>query len=277
MRILAPAKINLGLEIIRKRADGYHDINSIFLSIALCDELEIIADATLSMTCDDAALPVDESNLCIRAARMMQERFDCRDRGARITLHKNIPMGAGLGGGSSDAAAVIRALNDVWGINASIEELAKVAAEIGSDVPFFLYGQPMLARGRGDVMAPIEFPLKSHIVLVCPSVHVSTPWAYKALDITSERRATPYEKIIPQLANLGSLRELCVNDFERVVFTEHPELALIKEKLLHAGAAYASMSGSGSAVYGMFETAEAAKNAAKIFVAMRAELLQIEN
>ncbi len=275
MVIPCPAKINLGLEVIRKRADGFHDINSVFLPIPLADDLTIERAAVLSLVIDDPSLPADETNLCMRAARAMQRAFGKVGLGARMELVKRIPMGAGLGGGSSDAAGVIRGLNELWEIDASMNALESVAASVGSDVPFFLHARPMLARGRGEQLTPIDVPLRASVVLVCPGIHIATPWAYAALDMKGEREATPYESIIPRITNLASLRDACVNDFERVVFAQHPEIGQIKERLLKAGAAYASMTGSGSAVYGMFDDASAAHHAAGEFEGMRVHTMEL--
>ncbi len=181
--IRCPAKLNLFLEVLGKRADGFHDLDTVMQAIGLCDELRITPGEEgegLSLACSDASLPTDSRNLVLRAALALRERTGCR-RGARLSLTKRIPMQAGLGGGSSDAAGALVGLNAAWGLGLSREELRQVAATVGSDVAFFLYGGTARCTGRGEVVEPVPAPAVFHYVLVCPNVGVSTADAYGRL------------------------------------------------------------------------------------------------
>jgi 4-diphosphocytidyl-2-C-methyl-D-erythritol kinase len=262
LKELAPAKINLGLHVIGKRSDGYHDIETVMLRIPWSDFLDVVPDKTLSLTCDDQALPTGSQNLCMKAARALALRSGTA-RGARMHLTKNVPVGAGLGGGSSDAAATLRVLRRLWSVDISDDELVELAAELGADVPFFLGPTPALAQGIGEALTPLtnnagsglEIPFT--FVVIKPEVSVSTPDAY--------RWVTPSDAGRVDLADVvGSLdldrwREELVNDFEGPVIERIPEIGVARDLLLQAGAGFAAMSGSGSAVYGVFENEEMAK------------------
>ena len=246
------AKINLGLNIVARRADGYHDLETVFYPVPLTDALEIVtADG------DEPHLycygrPVDcapEKNLVMRAYRLIQEEFDVP--AVDIHLYKRIPDGAGLGGGSSDAAHTLTMLNEMFHLGLPQQSLAERAARLGADCPFFVYNRPMLAQGIGDELSPVDVSLKGRtLVLVKPPVSVSTAEAYA--QVTPAAPATPVSTIITWPVELwdGQL----VNDFEPSVFARHPDLWRIKLLLLEAGADYAAMSGSGSAIFGIFKT-----------------------
>ena len=279
--ILCPnAKINLGLEVVRRREDGYHDIETVFVPVpSLRDVLEVVrADEpglkVYGLSCDVPA----EKNLCFKAFRLMQERFGIG--GVNIFLYKNIPMGAGLGGGSSDAAFTLVALNEVFELGLTDECLAEMAAELGSDCPFFIYNRPMFASGRGEILTPYPLDLSGyHIEVVTPGIHISTAEAYKGVDEIKfpEKPGAGFEHTLLRLdkakKNLGcanmlsaeraGLKEVLssdiskwhenvVNDFEAYAFAKYPILAEIKPSLYTRGAVYASMTGSGSAIYGIF-------------------------
>ena len=250
MKLTAPCKINLGLDILRRRTDGYHDIETVMCVVPdLADELTIEPSAVNRFRGCGIAVdcPVD-NNLCVRAARLMQERYGagCVD----ITLDKRVPFGAGLGGGSSDAAAVIVAMNQLFKLGLTDGQMCDLAAELGSDTSFFVLGTPQLCTSRGEVMTP--FDLKAvrgmWIVIVKPPFGVSTPQAYAG--VQPRVPETPLAQRVA--ADPRTWRESVTNDFERTVFALHPSLADIKESLYDAGAIYASMSGSGSAMFGLF-------------------------
>jgi len=226
-----PCKINLGLSIIRKRADAYHDIETIFYPVPWTDILEVIPSDKFVFTATGNAIPgKEEDNLCVRAHKILNAPP------AKIHLHKIIPAGAGLGGGSSDAAWTLRLLNDVFELKHSKEDLKNYAAQLGSDCAFFIENRPMLGTGRGEILTPVDVDLKGKfIVIIKPDVHVSTTEAYAG--------------VVPKERKPGSE---WTNDFEESVFRKHPILASIKSTLYEAGASYASMSGSGSAVFGIF-------------------------
>lgn len=263
----APAKINLGLHVLRRRADGYHDIETVFLRIPWSDFITVRPAGDVSMTCSDPSLPVDERNLCLLAARRWREASGTGE-GAHLHLEKRIPYGAGLGGGSSDAAATLRLLTELWNRDVPQSELQRVALELGSDVPFFLNGPAAVAEGRGELLSPLidrtdhtPYLLPYSLVVIVPEVHVSTAKAYSLVTPRAENRPDLADIVLSN--DLERWRRELVNDFEAPVFAEYPVVAELKTLLLHAGAGYASLSGSGSAVYGVFEDDTLARAAAE--------------
>ena len=259
----ANCKINLGLNVVRKREDGYHELETVMLPVVrLMDIVEVDVEKGIKYRSigNDVDCPV-EDNLCVRAARLMEERY--KIYGAGITLEKCVPFGAGLGGGSSDATAVIRGINDIYNLRLDKAELSALASELGSDAPFFVYNRPMLCTGRGEIMTPIDVDLSGlWIVVAKPSVSVSTAEAYRG--VTPAVPSTPLAELLKRPIEewQGSVK----NDFEPHIFAVHPEIKAIKDKLLDAGALYASMSGSGSAVFGLFREQPAIEFADDIFV-----------
>lgn len=249
--LLTPnCKINVGLRVVRKREDGYHDLETIFYPIfALHDELEILPAAEFSF--EQEGIVVDcppEQNLIIRCYRRMRERYPAIGE-VSIRFRKNIPFGAGLGGGSSDAAHTAIALNELFHLGLTREQLAAEVRPLGADCPFFVYNTPCFAEGIGDILTPIDFSLKGYrIVMVKPACAVSTREAYSGLHLSAEKHNQFSNSQIYKFANLQ-----IANDFEQSVFPLHPEIAHIKKRLLDAGAFYASMSGSGSTVFGLFQ------------------------
>lgn len=249
------AKINLGLNVVNRRADGYHDIETVMLPIGWCDILEITRasqnpDGFPALHTSGHAVDCEpEKNLVVKALRAM-ERHTGRTLGVETYLHKNIPDGAGLGGGSADAAFMLRLLNSEFNLEMKPDELERIAETIGSDCPFFIRNTPALATCRGEVLTPIETPLKGwHVVVVKPQVKISTAQAYGA--ISPKRPAVPLAHAIAR--PVDEWRHTVVNDFEAVAFSFHPWLADLKQRFYAAGAEYASMSGSGSAFYGLFK------------------------
>ena len=265
------AKINLGLNIVERRPDGYHNIETVFYPIPLTDVLEIVPAQSTSLTC--YGNPVDcppEKNLVMRAYRMLQERYDLPP--VAIYLYKHIPDGAGLGGGSSDAAHTLLMLNQMFNLGIEVSDLATMAATLGADCAFFIYNRPMLATGIGDVMSPVDVDLKDKtLLLVKPPVGVDT--------------RTAYSRVVPALATVNLLQlitqpvetwdGLLVNDFEPSVFAALPQLWIIKARLIDAGAQYAAMSGSGSTVFGIFDNDKLAEAAADTFADCATFVLQL--
>lgn len=251
MIVNANCKINIGLRVVRKRDDGYHELQSVMIPVkGLADVVEIEAAEGEDVEFSQSGIVVDcpaERNLVVRAARLMQERYGVG--GVRISLDKRVPFGAGLGGGSSDATAVIVAMNDIFGLSLTREELAAVAGELGSDTPFFVYNTPQYCTGRGEIMRPIELNVSGlWLVVVKPCEGVSTAEAYGGV-----RPIMPNDELPELLAHdVREWQGSVVNDFERHIFELHPAIASLKEQLLAAGALYASMSGSGSALFGLF-------------------------
>lgn len=257
------AKINLGLNVLEKRPDGYHDIETIFYPIDLQDALEVTllrgSDMPYRLHVTGANLdgcPAD--NLVVKAYTLLNERHHLKP--VDIHLHKHIPTEAGLGGGSSDCAFMIKMLNTKFNLGLTVQEMEAYAARLGSDCPFFIQNKPVLATGTGNVLEPVKVSLSGlHIVLVKPAASVSTREAYA--NIRPQKPEVPLREIAGR--PVGEWRELMKNDFEKSVFRSHPEIAAIKDKLYDLGAVYAQMSGSGSAVYGIFR--EAVDNVDEVF------------
>jgi 4-diphosphocytidyl-2-C-methyl-D-erythritol kinase len=245
------AKINLGLYITEKRNDGYHNLVSCFYPIPWEEALEIIPANEFSFTSSGLDIPGDvEQNLIVKAYMLLKEKYALPP--VAIHLHKALPMGAGLGGGSSDAAHALILLNRLFQLNLSQEKLIEYSSLLGSDCAFFILNQACIATGRGEVLNPIQLSLKGyHLLLIHPGLHISTAAAYagvKPVALTEDLEALLQQE--PSLWK-GKL----FNQFEYHLFQQWPELAQIKEKLYSMGAAYASMSGSGSAMYGIFKQA----------------------
>jgi len=257
-RVRALAKINLDLRVLSQRPDGYHELRTIFHTISLADTIDLAftrARKTVIEIQDPLQLP---DNLAVKAARLTLEAMGVSGRVA-IRLVKRIPTGAGLGGGSSDAAAVLLALPVLAGRALALPVLAQIAAELGSDVPFFLLGGAAVGIGRGTELFPLPDAPSRPGLLAVPEVHVSTAEAYRLLSprLTSESKQNKIFSF-QSLALAGGVSESGCNDFEAVVMEQHPRLALLKRRLEQAGAAPALMSGSGSAVFGLFRTRDQA-------------------
>jgi 4-diphosphocytidyl-2-C-methyl-D-erythritol kinase len=250
MLVFPHVKINIGLRIIRKREDGYHDLETVFYPVSWSDILEI-GHETNSTQLHLSGLALDgvaEENLCMKAYRLLSADFKLPP--LEFFLHKIVPAGAGLGGGSSDAAFTLRLINQFCELDLSDAQLENYAGRIGSDCAFFVKGLPCLAKGRGEIMQSVQFSLKNfHILLVVPPVHVSTREAYAGVK-PMEPAGRLADLIMEPVKNW---RDRVLNDFEQSVFIRHPEIARIKSALYEAGAVYASMSGSGSALYALFE------------------------
>jgi len=250
LRVKAYAKVNLFLEIMSRRSDGYHILSTLFQTISLADELTIRPSATLRLTCSDPALPTNESNLVMRAAVRLQKRLG-EKRGAHIHLKKVVPMGAGLGGGSSDAAATLMALAKFWRRQPATSLMHSTALQLGADVPFFLIGGTCAAGGIGEKLRPLPKLAKTWLVLVYPGFGVSTQEAYSKVHVPLKRLSI--QKMIPLLKQPKSPAWLpnLFNRFEEFVFPGHPELPQLKQALVDAGASGSLMSGSGSSIFGV--------------------------
>ena len=267
------AKINLGLNIVERRPDGYHNIETVFYPISLADVLEIVPapnGAHTSLACYGNMVDCPaEKNLVMKAYRLLQERYNLPP--VAMHLYKHIPDGAGLGGGSSDAAHALMMLNRLFSIGLDNSELAALAATLGADCAFFIYNRPMLATAIGDVMSPVDVTLKGKtLLLVKPPVGVDT--------------RTAYSRVVPAPATVSLARTIAFpvemwdgylnNDFEPSVFAALPQLWLIKSQLLDLGAQYAAMSGSGSTIFGVFDSDKLAEKAADTFTDCATFVLQ---
>jgi 4-diphosphocytidyl-2-C-methyl-D-erythritol kinase len=245
-----PAKINLWLEVIRKRDDGYHELSSLMLPIGVYDRIEIAlrSGEELRVKCDHDLVPSDSRNLAWKAAQALLAAAGVKT-GVRIDIEKSIPVGAGLGGGSADAGAVLLGLNSLLGSPLPMERLQTLAARLGADVPFFLFRQPALARGIGERLQPVEGLPDYPLVLVKPPLTVATGWVYQSLKLT---RGASSIRLSRLLASPWRLLDVMENDLETVTLSEYPLLIQIKEWLLARGALGVLMSGSGPTVFAVF-------------------------
>ena len=243
------AKINLGLHITQKRKDGYHEIESCMVPIPLCDALEMVLDKKPSWAVSGLSIPGDsKDNLILKAEKLLKKDYQGLPS-LQIHLHKHIPMGAGLGGGSADGAYALKLMNNLFDLHLDDFFLEEYAAELGSDCPFFIENTPKIIRGRGEILDPCSVSIQgSYLVLIHPGIHVGTKEAYAG--VTPMQPKTSLEEV---LADRSRWKDELVNDFEKSVFQAHPEIAQIKNSLYQAGAYYASMSGSGSSVFGLFD------------------------
>lgn len=242
-------KINLGLYVVRKRPDGYHDLETVFYPTDFyTDELALApSDCELDFVCTDTQAGPPADNLCVRAFHLLRRDFDIG--GVQIALRKHIPTGAGLGGGSADAAFTLKLLAQWFHLPLAAADLKAYAANLGSDVPFFIDNTPVFATGRGEIMTPVDLDLSNYIIkIVKPDFSVSTREAYA--HITPKKANVDLKLLVNQPVEYW--KELMHNDFEDSVFARHPELAALKRKMYAEGALYASMSGSGTAIYGIF-------------------------
>lgn len=252
----APAKVNLFLEVLNRREDGYHDINSLFQAVSLFDRLTFtrIPAPGINLKVESSPeLPSDDTNLVVKVCRLIRDEF-VPELGLDITLQKNIPVAAGLGGGSADAAAAILACNVLFELNLSPKDMAGLGLRLGSDIPFFFSGGQAIVTGRGEVITEKEFPTDYWLVLVTPRILVSTAESYAALKIGLTRKANPINlgRCQTVLEFVESLK-LSANSFEEAHFLSYPELVRIKDELLKSKALLVRMSGSGATMFGIFE------------------------
>jgi 4-diphosphocytidyl-2-C-methyl-D-erythritol kinase len=259
------AKVNLHLRVLGKRDDGFHDIFTVFQTVSLADQLTFSEADHVSLSCDDPQVPVDSSNLILRAAEALRSRYGVA-KGVNIHLNKTIPMGGGLGGGSSNAAVTLIGLDRLWNLNTELEQLAEIARDLGSDVPLFLYGGTMTGSGRGTELEDAREFDREYILIVTPDVQVSTASAYSGIgaqnltNVESNRilRVCRSEADSPDIYSAT-----LINDFEATVFAAFPEIGRVKQTLLKLGAGQALMSGSGASVFAVFDNQETRQTALK--------------
>lgn len=259
------AKINWALRVLGKRADGFHELFTVFQTVSLCDTLHFEIGDGVEFDCDDAAIPADETNLVVKAACLLKQKTRT-ERGAKIFLEKRIPSPGGLGGGSSNAACALIGLNRLWGLDLPQYELHSLAEELGSDVPFFLYGGTAIGTGRGEFIETIEDIVAENMLIVTPDIAVSTKDAFAELNaatLTSGVENHNLSVCRTEALTLDPLRSALKNDFERTVFAAHPEIAWAKTALLELGAVNAAMSGSGASVFAIFDNTETRQTAIK--------------
>ena len=266
--VVTRAKVNLSLEVIRRRADGFHEIETIFQSIDLADRMrvELTNDAKVEIVCATPGIPTDATNLCSRAIVAMR-KIAGRSLGARITLEKRIPAGAGLGGGSANAAGIIRAVDRALGLALPARTLEKVAASVGSDVPFLLHGGTMVGRGRGEILTPLDALRGGFFVVVKPDISIPTAWVYSNLNfrLTHHRPRLNLRAVSAVLARFPKAPWPYRNALESIVFPAYPAVAKLWEELVSERPCFASMTGSGSALYAIFDRESRAAEVAERF------------
>lgn len=268
LSLKAPAKINWFLTVLRKRVDGYHDIETVMQCIKLYDIIHLFNSDDIEVM-SNISIPLHD-NLVFKAASLLK-RYTSYQKGVKIVLQKNIPTGAGLGGGSSDAAYTLSGLNKLWGLGLTKKDLAKLGMEIGSDVPFFLENTSAFVCGKGEKVTPIPIATEMVLVIVKPSFAISSEWAYKCFDRLNlselTKRTIDIKLFCDALNNKDFvlIKKMLINDLERVVIKRYPEVVEIKNRLIEKGALISSMSGSGPTVFGVFESVEKANVASMDF------------
>lgn len=263
LNIKSFAKINIGLNIISRREDGFHNLQTIFFPLSLHDTISLKKSNEFHFDSNDKILLEDKNNLIIRAHRLIEnligEKINCH-----IHLQKNIPIGAGLGGGSSNAAAVLKGLNELYSLKIDKSDLLKLALELGSDVPVFLEKLPAYAESRGEKIFPVHLSVNGFLLIVNPGIHISTKWAFERIKPTLP--TTSISQIIrDDTINFEELVKVASNDFEAVVFPLYPEIKEIKNQMLNFDSKLSLMTGTGSTVFGFFDDEEAANQAEQFF------------
>jgi len=257
MRFLSPAKVNLHLEVLEKRPDGYHEIQTLLHRVDLYDQIEIHEGGEgIRLFSEGEPIPQGMENLAWKAAHALFQAVGIQGK-IEIRIQKRIPVGAGLGGGSSDAATMLMALNDLLRAGLDEKSLMALGARLGADVPFFIFQKPALARGKGEILTPVKLPAPLWFLMLVPPYQISTAWSYQTFDHLAggKKGGTPLQDSYPELTDLLPILK---NDLELPAFARHPEIGRMKEELLRKGAPGALMSGSGSVVFGLFADEEEA-------------------
>lgn len=267
MKIRAPAKVNLSLRVVGKRKDGYHLLDTIMVPVDLYDEIKITRPKSLrpgkghlQVTCNHPLVPSGKGNLTYQAASLLLTKKGVLEP-VHIHIRKRIPVGAGLGGGSSDAAATLQGLDRLFRLGCKRKEMLSLAVSLGADVPFFIYLRPARARGIGERLRPLPFFPRLWMVILYPGFPLSTRWVYQHLHFSKLTKAIENTKINFSLGDAEELKRLLVNDLERVAMRRYPRIAFLKKRLIQEGAAGALMSGGGSSVFGIFPSGQSAKEA----------------
>ena len=261
--LASPAKINIGLNILGKRKDGFHNLETIFYPLLLTDYLTFQKADKTSLKSNSKEIENLKSNLVLNSVELLQKKTK-KNINVEIFLEKNIPIGAGLGGGSSNAAITLKAINQLFNLKFGYKELLKLALELGSDVPFFLNPIPCYASSRGEVLTPINLSISQPVLIVNPGIHISTKWAFDNLELKNNENKLEKFKSKKSIS-LDDIKHLASNDFEEIVFKEFPEIGAIKEKLYTFGADFSLMTGTGSTVFGIFSNLQKAKRAENEF------------
>jgi len=259
LTLQAPAKVNYRLDVIRRRPDGYHDLRMVMQRVNLCDTITVTLTETpdISVTCGKKGVPDGPGNIAWKAAKALLDLAN-QGQGAIIDIVKNIPVAAGLGGGSSDAATVLMGMNELLGLGLPDERLMEIGVTLGADVPFFVFRKTALAEGIGEQLTPMPAMPAAWVLLVNPGVHVSTAWVYRSLQLTNQEGLAKLPELFRSIEDVCSIFS---NDLESVTIPAFPVIAEIKETMLREGAAGAMMSGSGPTVFGLFRDRESAERA----------------
>ncbi|KAB0669430.1 4-(cytidine 5'-diphospho)-2-C-methyl-D-erythritol kinase [Oryzomonas sagensis] len=265
LTLQAPAKVNYRLDVIRRRPDGYHDLRMVMQRVNLCDIITITLTETpgVTVTCSKNGVPDGPGNIAWKAAKALLDLAD-QGLGAVIDIAKNIPVAAGLGGGSSDAATVLMGMNELLALQLPEQRLMEIGLTLGADVPFFVFQKPALAEGVGEQLAPMPAMPPVWVLLVNPGVHVSTAWVYRSLQLTNRDGLAKLPELFRSIEDICSIFS---NDLESVTIPAFPVIAEIKEIMLREGAAGAMMSGSGPTVFGLFRDRESAEQARAVLTA----------
>ena len=262
LKFKTPAKVNLGLHVHGKREDGFHELETIFQMVSLFDDVELeLLSSGIKLECDTPGIPTDDTNLVCKAALLLRKSYQVEGKGVSIRLKKKIPFGAGLGGGSGNAAGVLMGLNRLWDLNIEREKLFTLAAELGSDVPFFLTSPCALGKGRGERLKVLEPCSKFQVLLVFPGFPIATSWVYQNLRLKLTKRPNNISILRKNLSlsDITSLGSQLYNDLESVVIQKFPEVKVVKDELWAWGALGVLLSGSGSTVFGIFDEPEKAQ------------------
>lgn len=261
--IKSPAKINIGLNIIRKREDGFHDLETIFYPLLLSDEIEMEKADSFRFESNSKLLIQINNNLIIRSKEIL-EKFSGKKFNVKVFLEKRIPIGAGLGGGSSNAAATLKALIKLFNLKIQRNDLYDLALKLGSDVPFFLNPLPCFAESRGEIITPVHLQIANPILIVNPGIHISTKEAFEKVKPKKVKQSLK-SLINKSAVSVSDLKSIAKNDFENYVFKTYPEIKEIKKELVASGAELAMMTGTGSTVFGIFTNLQKARSAKYIF------------
>ncbi|MFO7525566.1 MAG: 4-(cytidine 5'-diphospho)-2-C-methyl-D-erythritol kinase [Ignavibacteriaceae bacterium] len=263
IKVKSPAKINIGLNIIRKREDGFHDLETIFYPLNLYDEITFTKSDSFSFTSNDELLNKEPTNLIIKAKEEL-ERISGKTLNVKIELKKNIPIGAGLGGGSSNAAITLIALNSFLKPEHEHEFLSEFALKLGSDVPYFLNPVPAFAESRGELITPVNLKIDKPILIVNPGIHISTKWAFGLIK-PHQLKISLKSLIGRKELSIDDIKGIAVNDFEEIAFEEYPIIKKIKDSMIESGALISMMTGTGSTVFGIFDSIKEVEEAAQKF------------
>ncbi len=254
--VKSAAKINIGLNIINKRTDGFHNLETIFFPLNLFDEIRFTKSEKFFFNSNDENLNKEKSNLIIKAKELLEKEFDTQLR-VEIYLEKNTPIGAGLGGGSSNAASTLLGLKKLFNLQIEFDKLCAIALKLGSDVPYFLNPVPSFAESRGEEIVPINFRLNKFLLIVNPGIHVATKWAFGLIQ-PNQTKESLKSFIGKSEITIDEIMKIALNDFEKIVFEHFPEIKAIKEKMIYFGAKYSLMTGTGSTVWAVFDDEAAA-------------------